>query len=126
MARRALILLDGIDEGGVARERIERHVAEVLAPQGHLLLCTSRPAGLNEERFAAFGKLRLAPLTESQQEAVVSSRLGGIGAAALLPYLRERVPRPWLIPQKALQTGASTPRRKLRPCGAAFCDLLSA
>jgi hypothetical protein len=32
-ARRALILLDGLDEGGTVRERIERHVTEVIAPQ---------------------------------------------------------------------------------------------
>jgi hypothetical protein len=43
-ARRTLILLDGLDEGGRAREEIQRHVAEVLAPQGHVMLVTSRPA----------------------------------------------------------------------------------
>lgn len=29
MARRAVLLLDGLDEGGAARDRIERHVIEV-------------------------------------------------------------------------------------------------
>ena len=29
MARRALILLDGLDEGGVATERIVRHITQV-------------------------------------------------------------------------------------------------
>ena len=29
MARRALLLLDGLDEGGAARDRVERHVIEV-------------------------------------------------------------------------------------------------
>ena len=33
MARRALLLIDGLDEGGRKRAEIERHVAEVLAPQ---------------------------------------------------------------------------------------------
>ena len=33
-SRRALFLLDGLDEGGERREQIERHVLEVLAPQG--------------------------------------------------------------------------------------------
>ena len=46
MARRALLLLDGIDEGGIARQRIEEHVTEVLRPQGHVMLCTSRPTGI--------------------------------------------------------------------------------
>ena len=45
MARRALLLLDGIDEGGIARQRIEEHVTEVLQPQGHVMFCTSRPSG---------------------------------------------------------------------------------
>ena len=64
-ARRALILLDGLDEGGQVREQIERHVTEVLAPQGHVLLVTSRPAGITEESFVGFRRLKLAPLTES-------------------------------------------------------------
>jgi hypothetical protein len=33
LSRRALLLLDGLDEGGVKRNEIERHVVEVLAPQ---------------------------------------------------------------------------------------------
>ena len=48
MARRALILIDGLDEAGQIRDEMERHVAEVLAPQGHVLLATSRPAGIDE------------------------------------------------------------------------------
>ena len=31
------------------------------------MLCTSRPAGLDEARFADFYRLKLAPLTEEQQ-----------------------------------------------------------
>ena len=38
MARRALLLLDGLDEAGAKRVEIERHVVDVLAPQGHVLL----------------------------------------------------------------------------------------
>ena len=91
MARRALVLLDGVDEGGAKRSEIERHVTEVLAPQGHLLLCTSRPAGLGNERFARFHRLRLAELSEAQQRAAVAARLGKPGADALWPYL-ERLP----------------------------------
>ena len=33
LARRALLLIDGLDEGGKVRNEIERHVTEVLAPQ---------------------------------------------------------------------------------------------
>ena len=56
-ARRALLLIDGLDEGGQLRSQIEMHVIEVLAPQGHPLLITSRPAGIEETRFAGFRRL---------------------------------------------------------------------
>ena len=42
VSRRLLLLLDGLDEGGAARDEIERHIVEVLAPQGHQILITSR------------------------------------------------------------------------------------
>ena len=67
MARRALLLLDGIDEGGVARERIEEHITQVLEPQGHIIVVTSRPASVSKDRFARFQVLSLAPLSEDQQ-----------------------------------------------------------
>ena len=67
LARRALILLDGIDEGGQARAAVEKHVTEVLAPQGHAMLVTSRPAGLQENLFEKhFFHLKLKPLTDEQ------------------------------------------------------------
>ena len=92
MARRVLILLDGLDEGGVARQRIERHVAEVLAPQGLVMLTTSRPAGINEARYTAFTRLSLSPLTEAQQQQAIEQRVGAERAEALVPYLRDVVP----------------------------------
>ena len=91
-ARRLLILLDGLDEGGVARQRIEHHVAEVLAPQGHVLLVTSRPAGIDEELFDSFIRLRLLPLTNQQQVQVAEQRLGKERAASLIPYIEHAVP----------------------------------
>ena len=90
-SRRAIILLDGLDEGGALRDEIERHVAEVLAPQGHVMLATSRPAGLDKKRFASFRQLALAPLTEAQQTQVLKERLGADRAQQLLPYL-DRLP----------------------------------
>jgi hypothetical protein len=92
MARRALLLIDGIDEGGKARERIERHLAEVLAPQGHVLLATSRPAGIDENRYAGFHRLALSGLSDAQQQQALEQRLGVERAVTLLPYLRERMP----------------------------------
>ena len=92
MARRALLLIDGIDEGGKARARIERHIAEVLARQGHVLLVTSRPADIDETRYAAFHRLSLAGLSDVQQQKALEQRLGAERAGALLPYLRDHMP----------------------------------
>merc|ERR1712185_418106 len=94
MARCALLLLDGIDEGGQARQAIEKHVTEVLAPQGHAMLVTSRPAGLKRELFARhFAHLELTPLTDEQQQQVIEQRIGeGERSARLLEYVRAHIP----------------------------------
>eukprot|EP00966_Prymnesium_polylepis_P267325 6175605-Prymnesium_polylepis.1 len=92
IARRTLLLLDGLDEGGLHREQIERHVTEVLAPQGHVMIITSRPAGLQKTRFAGFQQLSLSPLSFDQQKTAVQQRLGVELSEALMPYL-ESVPR---------------------------------
>jgi ankyrin repeat protein len=90
--RCVLLLLDGLDEAGAQRARIEKHVAEVLAPKGFVILCTSRPAGLDEACFAGFHRLTLAPLTDAQQEAFLATRLGDKRASTLKSYLSDRVP----------------------------------
>ena len=87
LSRRAVLLLDGLDEGGEEREAIERHVIEVLAVQGHVMLCTSRPDGIREERYARFQRLRLAPLTDAQQREAFEQRLGAKRTHEVLPYL---------------------------------------
>jgi Ran GTPase-activating protein (RanGAP) involved in mRNA processing and transport len=92
MARRALLLLDGLDEAGAKRAEIEQHIVEVLAPQGHVMLCTSRPAGVDEARFAGFRLLKLAPLTEAQQEQALLQRLGNEGDVWQLMAFVERMP----------------------------------
>jgi hypothetical protein len=92
MARRALLLLDGLDEAGAKRAEIEQHVVEVLAPQGHVMLCTSRPAGVVQARFAGFRMLKLAPLTEAQQEQALLQRLGNEADVRQLMTFVERMP----------------------------------
>ena len=92
LARRLLLLLDGLDEGGINRNKIERHLSEVLAPQGHVMLCTSRPAGLQTERFAGFCRLELSPLTDEQQKEALKQRVGPELVGRLLTYLKDRVP----------------------------------
>jgi hypothetical protein len=92
MARRALLLLDGLDEAGAKRAEIEQHIVEVLAPQGHVMLCTSRPAGVVEARFSGFRLLKLAPLTEAQQEQALLQRLGSEEDVRQLMTFVERMP----------------------------------
>lgn len=104
ISRRALIILDGIDEGGAVRDEIERHIVEVLAKQGHTVVVTSRLEGLNVELFAeAFEHLTLKPLSDSQQQELIEKRLSGKEKGnfktnengrdeELLRYLRTRVP----------------------------------
>ena len=91
VSRRALLLLDGLDEGGEKRAQIERHATEVLAPQGHVLLATSRPDGIDDKRYAGFRRLELKPLSVDQQRQALEQRLGAERASSLLPYL-ERMP----------------------------------
>ena len=92
-SRRALLLIDGLDEGGQKRDEIEAHVADVLAPQGHVMLCTSRHTGIDlAGRFGGFHALALAPLADAQQVQALTQRLGLARAAELLLYVRDRLP----------------------------------
>ena len=91
-AKEALLLIDGLDEAGKERARLEDHITRVLAPQGHTMLVTSRPAGLAEAAFTAFARLQLSPLTDAQQRAVLHQRLGPARAAELEEYMCDRVP----------------------------------
>ena len=95
VSRRALLILDGIDEGGAARNEIERHIVDVLAKQGHVMLVTSRPQGLQSNQFLEhFSGLSLQPLTDAQQQHLIERRLSGEKGRSeeLLAYVRERVP----------------------------------
>ena len=94
MARRVLVLLDGIDEGGTARDRVEKHVTTVLAAQGHVMLVTSRPDGVQSERYAegGFHQLELCPLTSEQQEEAIKKRIGAEHAHELWEYIQKQLP----------------------------------
>ena len=63
------------------RERTSRR-ARAAGPH---VLCTSRPAGLDEARFGAFHKLQLAPLSDAQQTASSPRAWGARGRAEALP-----------------------------------------
>eukprot|EP00966_Prymnesium_polylepis_P143531 3313500-Prymnesium_polylepis.1 len=92
-SRRALLLLDGLDEGGAAREEIERHVADVLALQGHPLVATSRPDGitLTEAQLERFNRMSMAPLSAAQQRTALQLRMGALRSAELVDYVERQV-----------------------------------
>ena len=77
MARRALLLMDGIDEGGgPLAARIRKHVAHVLAPQGHLIVVTSRSAADAASHFGTFQHARILPCSAQVQQHALQARLG--------------------------------------------------
>jgi len=96
LCRRALVLLDGIDECGVVSEDVQRHVTEVLAPQGHSLVITSRPDNLRTEAFAEhFEHLTLHSMSDELQDQLIDLRLReaqSSGQQALKQYIRTQVP----------------------------------
>ena len=86
MARRALLLFDGLDEGGKKRLLIERHLIDIIAPQGHVTLVTSRPTGYTDFLFEGFTHLSFAPLSFDQQTNFLAKRLGATNCAGVLDF----------------------------------------
>ena len=63
-----LLLLDGVDEAGDMKPRIEAHISTVLARQRHVMVVTSRPAGLTRDLYAeAFTHLELCTLAGTRE-----------------------------------------------------------
>eukprot|EP00966_Prymnesium_polylepis_P181032 4193150-Prymnesium_polylepis.1 len=98
LARRCLLLLDGVDEAGAMKASIEEHISGVLLPQGHVLVVTSRPAALTDALYTSFERMELCPLTLDQQENVIQERLDAASlskhAPLLLDYLHsDKLPR---------------------------------
>lgn len=80
---------------------VERHIAEVLVPQGHLLVVTSRPEGLSRTIVGAASWLSLCPLDEAQQRQLIEMRVAERARVEqLLVFARTR-----LLPDT--QTGES-------------------
>ena len=95
LSRRALLLIDGLDEGGPVSEEIQRHITEVLAPQGHTMVVTSRTEGLRLDWFSVhFEHMSLRPLSDALQAQLVELRLGANPSCVqkLLKYIRTQVP----------------------------------
>ena len=86
MARRCLLLLDGIDEGGDGKEAIEAHIVDVLMPQGFAIVATSRPDGVQREIWARFVQLQLRPLSLDDQRKLIRQRLQGSRAESVVSF----------------------------------------
>ena len=84
--RSLVVLFDGLDEGVAIRKDLERYFRQVLIPMRIRFLATSRPEAIHLSDYKQdFVIMNLAPLTEAQQSAVVSSQLDGIRADGTPP-----------------------------------------
>ena len=111
LARRALLLIDGLDEGGaVVGDRIRRHVAEVLAQQGHLMVVTAR-SGATAAVLATFQHVVLRPCTEAlQMEMMVRGGLAEEHSLSLLTAFRSMWPASTLIaPGRCASSASAAP-----------------
>ena len=87
MARRGLLLIDGIDEGGHDSARIRRHLIDVVAPQGHLVVVTSRPPKLETLWPKSCLRATVTSLSDEQQREIIKSRFApGSARDALLQW----------------------------------------
>ena len=91
LSRRAVLILDGLDECGEFRCHFERHIRRTLVPQGHVIVALSRPNGLDDACFRAFRRASLQPLSEEQQRQVLKKRLPE-AAADVWRYICDRLP----------------------------------
>jgi hypothetical protein len=69
--RRALFLIDGVDEAGGHRRQIETVIASELLDQGHKAIITSRHSGFNDSSFQRCKLVELLPMSSSQKQAMV-------------------------------------------------------
>eukprot|EP01052_Picozoa_sp_SAG31_P020380 SAG31_NODE_1529_length_8001_cov_13.491268_2_plen_315_part_00 len=72
-------------------------MVQVLSAQGHPLVVTSRPAGLNVQMFKSFHKIEMKFLDDGQQKMIVSNRLHMAKRSAqlesLIRYIHENMPK---------------------------------
>ena len=68
----------------------------MLASQGHPLIVTGRPTGVNLPLYTGFQRVELQPLTHEQQATIVAKRLSTCGHTAhkeaLMSYIHEKLP----------------------------------
>ena len=70
-------MLDGIDEGGDFKPRIEEFLTTFLVRHNIPLIATTRPEGYSKDLYEGkFERLSLAPLDRPQQDQIIENRLG--------------------------------------------------
>jgi predicted NACHT family NTPase len=73
--RRAVFLIDGIDESGSTREAVQDFVTVELLERGHRTIITSRHSGFSSDAFKQCQLVELLPLSVEQQSQMVRSRV---------------------------------------------------
>jgi hypothetical protein len=82
--RRAVFLVDGIDESGARRNEVQAAVTEELLATGHNTIITSRHGGFSSAAFQQCRLLELLPLAPSQQSEMVRLRVLDVAKAEQL------------------------------------------
>jgi hypothetical protein len=89
--RRAVFLVDGIDESGTRRNEVQAAVDEELLAPGHNTIITSRHGGFSSAAFRHCRLLELLPLVPSQQSEMVHLRvLNVVKAEQLVGELKKK------------------------------------
>ena len=72
-----VIIFDGIDEAPEYKEQLLELFTQDLLPKRHRYLLTSRPESLDISQFKSFTILKLAPLTDKQNQFALRQQMGG-------------------------------------------------
>ena len=75
LVRRAVFLVDGIDESGTHREAVQDFITFELLEAGHKTVITSRHSGFSSDAFKQCQLVELLPLSVEQQSAMVHTRV---------------------------------------------------
>eukprot|EP00935_MAST-01C_sp_MAST-1C-sp1_P002232 g2232.t1 len=75
LMRRAVFLIDGIDESGTYRKAVEEFVTIELLESGHKTIITSRRSGFSSDAFKQCRLVELLPLSMDQQSEMVRARV---------------------------------------------------
>ena len=84
LMRRAVFLIDGIDESGTYREPVQDFITVELLEPGHKTIITSRHSGFSSDAFRQCKLVELLPLSPEQQAEMVRTRVPEGGRAELL------------------------------------------